>query len=334
MTARKSIVAGTIAVGLLVSCTPGSQSGPTTNGAGVTADPADGATVELALVLGTSGSPFYETLACGAQAKAEELGVDLEVAAADEFAAAPQIAVLNGVIASDPDAAIVVPTDTRALIEPLRQASDAGIEVLTADQTIADDSFVSAEIVSDNFEGGAMAADELAELIGGEGKVLVITQPPGSAAQDARVEGFEARLAEEYPDIEYLGPQYQSNEPARAAQIVTSTLSAHPDLAGIFATNDQGSIGTVTGLQQADAADGQVKLVAYDAATAQVNALRNGDIQALIAQAPYQEGQVAVETAVAVLEGEEVEQEIFTELVVLRPGDDATIDEFEYSPAC
>ena len=54
-----------------------------------------------------------------------------------------------------------------------------------------------------------------------------------------------------------------------AAEIVTSTLSAHPKLAGLFSTNDQGAIGVLTGLRQAGAL-GKVKVVAYDAASAEV----------------------------------------------------------------
>ena len=92
----------------------------------------------------------------------------------------------------------------------------------------------------------------------------------GSAHQ-----GFEEQL-KTYAGIEYLGAQYQSDDPQKAAQIVTATLSAHPDLAAIFSTNDQGAIGAVTGLQQAGR--NRVKVVAYDAATAEVNAFKNGTI--------------------------------------------------------
>jgi ribose transport system substrate-binding protein len=295
----------------------------------------DGETSEnrdVALVLGTSGSPFYEALSCGAQAAAEELDLALEVSAADQFAADAQIPVVNAVTASAPAVAAVVPTDAQALMQPLRELTGRGTELLTVDQTLADTSIVASQILTDNVEGGAMAADEVNTLTGGTGKVLVITQPPGSSAQDQRTQGFEEQLAT-YPGLEYLGAQYQSNEPAVAAQIVTGTLSAHPDLAAIFVTNDQGAIGAVTGLEQAGAV-GRVKVVAYDAATAEVAALKNGSIQALIAQNPRQEGEVAMQTAAALIDGEEVEPEILTELVVIREGEEAKADEYEYKAGC
>jgi ribose transport system substrate-binding protein len=312
----------------LAACSTGATTGDATGDAG--ADAGDNRNV--ALVLGTSGSPFYEALSCGAQAAAEELDLQLDVSAADQFAAEAQIPVVNAVTASGPAVAAVVPTDAQALVPPLRELTSRGTELITVDQTLADTSIVATQILTDNVEGGRMAAEEVNTLTGGAGKVLVITQPPGSTAQDQRVQGFEEQLAT-YPGLDYLGAQYQSNQPDVAAQIVTATLSAHPELAAIFVTNDQGAIGAVTGLEQAGAV-GRVKLVAYDAATAEVAALKNGSIQALIAQNPRQEGEVAMQNAAALIEGEDIEPEVLTELVVIRQGEDAKADEYEYKAGC
>ena len=286
----------------------------------------------VSLVLGVSGSPFYEALACGAQAKADELGLNLDVSAGNAFAADAQVPVINAVTAKKPAGAAVVPTDAQALLPQLRQLAGGGTKLITVDQTLADDTIAASQVVTDNLAGGAMAADEINELIGGNGKVLVITQPPGSTAQDQRTQGFEEKLAE-YPGIEYLGAQYQSDDPQKAAQIVTATLAAHPDLAAIFSTNDQGAIGAVTGLQQADAV-GRVKMVAYDAATAEVNALKNGSIQALIAQNPKQEGEVAMQTLATLIEGGTVEPTQTTDLVVIKSDDLAMADQYEYKADC
>lgn len=286
----------------------------------------------VSLVLGVSGSPFYQALQCGAMARAEELNLDLSVSAGDQFAADSQIPVVNAVTAAGPDVAAIVPTDMQALVQPMREMADRGTRVITVDQTVADNSFVETEILTDNEEGGRMAAEVMAEILGGEGKVLVITQPPGSLAQDARTAGFEAQI-ESYDGIEYIGAQYQSDDPQKAAEIVTSTLSAHPDLAGIFSTNDQGAIGAITGLRQAGAV-GRVKMVAYDAASAEVAALKNGAIQALIAQNPRQEGEVAMDAALALINGETLEKTIMTELVVIREDQAELADEYEYIANC
>jgi ribose transport system substrate-binding protein len=287
----------------------------------------------VALVLGVKGSPFYQALSCGAQAKAKELDLDLTVTAPDQFAADLQVPVVNAVTATGPAIAAIVPTDMQALIAPMKELSERGTKVITVDQTIGDSSFVQTQILTDNEAGGKLAAHAMNELLGGKGKVLVITQPPGSAAQDARTAGFEEELKENFTGLEYLGPQYQSDDPQKAAEIVTSTLSAHPDLAGIFATNDQGAIGAITGLRQAGAAS-NVKVVAYDAATAEVNAFKNGTIHALIAQNPKQEGEIAMEAAAKLIKGGTLEKTTLTELVMIKAGDTAAAEKYEYKGDC
>jgi ribose transport system substrate-binding protein len=288
------------------------------------ADPA------VAVVLGVKGSPFYQALACGAKAK--ELGLALTISAPDQFAADSQIPVVNAVAATTPAVAVIVPTDATALIAPMKQLADRGTKIVTVDQTIGDNSFVQTQILTDNAQGGRLAADAINALIDGKGEVLVITQPPGSAAQDARTTGFEEEL-KKYPGIVYLGAQYQSDDPQKAAEIVTSTLSAHPKLAGLFATNDQGAIGALTGLRQAGAL-GKVKVVAYDAASAEVAALKNGGIQALIAQDPKQEGEVAMESAAKLIKGDKLDKTTLTKIVTIKSGDTATADKYEYKGDC
>ncbi|MGB7976444.1 MAG: ABC transporter substrate-binding protein [Roseiarcus sp.] len=283
-------------------------------------------------MLGVKGSPFYQALACGAKAKAKELRLALTISAPDQFAADSQIPVVNAVAATTPAVAVIVPTDAKALIAPMKQLADRGTKIVTVDQTIEDNSFVQTQILTDNAQGGRLAADAINALLNGKGEVLVITQPPGSAAQDARTTGFEEEL-KKYPGIVYLGAQYQSDDPQKAAEIVTSTLSAHPKLAGLFATNDQGAIGALTGLRQAGAL-AKVKVVAYDAASAEVSALKNGAIQALIAQDPKQEGEVAMESAAKLLKGDKLDKTTLTEIVTIKAGDAATADKYEYKGDC
>ena len=159
---------------------------------------AEAADPAVAVVLGVKGSPFYQALACGAKAKAKELGLALTVSAPDQFAADSQIPVVNAIAATTPAVAVIVPTDAKALIAPMKQLADRGTKIVTVDQTIEDSSFVQTQILTDNAQGGRLAADAINALLDGKGEVLVITQPPGSAAQDARTTGFEEEL-KKYP---------------------------------------------------------------------------------------------------------------------------------------
>ena len=286
----------------------------------------------VALILGVKGSPFDDALACGALDKAKTLGVRLSLFAPDHFTAESQAPVIDAVTARGPAVAIISPADSQGVTRPMQQMAEQGVKLITVDTTINDPSFVASQVVTDNVAGGQTAAEAMIEALGGKGSVLVITNPPGSVAQDERAKGFADALRKT-PNITYLGAQYQNDDPQKAAEIVTSTLSAHPDLAGIFATNDQGAIGAITGLRQAGAI-GRVKLVAYDSATAEVNALKNGQISVLVAQDPKREGEMSVEIARKLLDGETVAKTATAETVVVKAGEAAKADRYEYKSDC
>jgi ribose transport system substrate-binding protein len=322
---RKTLTAGIalVAVVALAGC----ASSETSSGGS-----SDGKHYTMTLIQGTKGSPFYKTMACGAQEAATKNGVSLSVSAPDQFDPALQTPVINAVTAKHPDAALVVPVDREALNQPLTQMKHAGIKIVEVDQRVSDDSLSVSKIASNDKAGGRLAADRLAKLIGEKGSVLVITAPPGSSAQDARTAAFEDQL-KKYPNITYVGAQYQVNDVAKSASIVTSSVAAHPDLAGIFSTNDVGAIGAVTGLKEAGKV-GDVKLVAYDAAEAEVKGLNDGAIQALIAQDPYLEGQTAVEQALLALNGGKPEAVVDTPLVALTSADPDAVKKYTYKSSC
>jgi ribose transport system substrate-binding protein len=297
------------------------------SGAGSTTSTDGSSAASISLVPGTKGSPFYEAMACGAEAAAADLGVTVTVAAPDTWGAATQLPVLDTVAAQNPDALLVVPTDVDALTERLKSIKDAGTPIVELDQKITDDTVSVSRIASDDTEGGKLAAQALAEQIGGKGKVMAISSPPGTDAQYVRVAGFKEELAANYPDIEFIGEEYALNDVTAAAGFVTAALASDPDLAGIFVANDVNATGAVTGLEEAGAV-GKVKVVAYDAAQTEVDALKAGSVQALIAQDPYGEGYQGVEQALAALNGEPNEAVISIPLQILTTEDAAGLEEY------
>jgi ribose transport system substrate-binding protein len=290
--------------------------------------------IEISFIQGVIGDGFYISMECGVRDAAEALGASVNVQGPDAFDATLQNPIIDAVVASEPDAILVAPNDVEASAGPLQRAQEAGIEVILVDTVVNDESIGASRIASDNFEGGVTAADALAEMIGEQGKVMVISVNPGISSTDARQAGFEEQIAT-YPDIEYIGTEFSNNEPARAAEIVTATLAANPDLNGIFAANLFSAQGTATGLVQAGAQE-DVSVVGFDAGAAQVEQLQAGDVQALVVQKPYDIGYMGVEQAVAAVRGEEVTPEIPTDFVVATADnlEDPEIDQYLYKEEC
>lgn len=304
-----------VAAMTLTACGAAEDGGDTgTQGTdGATGGAGEGA--KIAFVQGVAGDEFYITMECGIQAAAEAAGATVETQGPTKFDPTLQKPIVDSVVASKPDALLVAPTDVTAMQAPLKAAADAGIKVVLVDTTVDDPSFAVSEISSDNVGGGEAAFEAIKQLNPDGGKVLVISTDPGVSTVDARVEGFENAVGQD-SSFEYLGVQYSRNEPSRAAQLVTAALQKNPDIVGVFATNLFSAEGTATGVRQANKQD-QVSIVGFDAGPAQVDQLKNGTVQALIAQQPATIGERGVEQALAALEEGETEAKIETGFTII-----------------
>jgi ribose transport system substrate-binding protein len=255
----------------------------------------------LTLVAGVKGDEFYITMNCGAQAEAKKLGVSLDFQGPDQFDAGQQTPIVNAVAAKKPAAVLIAPTDSAALYAPIKQLADGGTKVVLVDTTLDNPGVAVSEISSNNEAGGTQAAQALGKLIGGKGKVLVVNVKPGISTTDARAKGFESGIKSQ-PGLTYLGQQYSNDDPAKAASIVKSVLAKNPDLKGIFATNLFSAEGSASGLREAGKL-GKVKIISFDAGPKQVQDLKDGLVQGLIAQQPADIGAQGVQQAVNAIEG-------------------------------
>ncbi|WP_407319856.1 ABC transporter substrate-binding protein [Isoptericola halotolerans] len=315
----KIILPAAAALLLTVSaCSSGSEAASVSGASGT-----DGSeSLELAFVQGVIGDNFYISMECGVRAAAEEIGgIEVSVQGPQKWDPALQQPIVASVAATSPDGILIAPNDVSALQRPLEDAAE-GSEVVLVDTTIEDPSIAVSEIASDNVGGGAAAFEAITSLVPDGGKVLVIDNQPGISTSDDRVKGFEEAVAAD-TSFEYVGVQYAQNQPARAADIVTSTLQRYPDLKAIFATNLFSAEGAATGIEQAGAT-GEVQVVGFDAGPAQVEALEDGTVQAIIAQQPYDIGYQGVEQAVAAIRGEATESKIQTGFSILTAEDLAT----------
>src|SRR3954454_14470370 len=285
---------------------------------------------KMTLIAGVKGDEFYITMNCGAQAKAKELGVTLDFQGPDKFDAGLQTPVVNAVAAKKPDAVLVAPTDTKAMYAPIKQLSDNGSKVALVDTTLDQADFAISQIASDNEGGGKQAAKTLGELIGGSGKVFVVNVKPGISTTDLRAKGFAEGAKE--ANLTYVGQQYDDDDPSKAAAVTKAALAKNPDLKGIFATNLFSAEGAATGIREAGKL-GKVKIVGFDAGPKQVEDLKNGIVQALIAQKPADIGSQGVEQAYKALEGEETTPEIGTGAEVITKDNLDEMQDVLYKPS-
>lgn len=262
---------------------------------------------KVAYVPAAAGDIFYITVQCGIESEAQRLGLEVTTQAPERFEAPAQTQTLNSVAATSPDALIVAPADDTAMLAPIKQIADGGAKIVTVDQRLKQADDVSSEIFGNNEAGGAAAAEFLADRLGRGAKVLLVNNKPGVSSTDARGRGFMDRAEELGLDV--VSQEYGENDPVRVAAIVTATLSKNSDLRGIFSTQGYGAIGAINGLK-AQNAIGRVLLVGYDSWDKEIEALKDGQMQAIVATPPREVGVAAVKNLAAALEGGEPQQEV------------------------
>ena len=301
--------------------------------AGGSAAAAGDKSYKIAFVPGLVGDEFYISMKCGVEKQAKAEGVSTDTQGPQKFDPSLQRPILDSVVAAHPDALLISPTDATALQVPIKAAADAGIKIVLVDTTLGDPSVAVSAIASDNRGGGAEAFAAIKKLNPAGGKVLVVSTDPGVSTLDERVAGFEGAVKED-SSFNYVGVQYSHNDPAEAAKLVSAALAKDPDIVGIFAGNTASAEGSATGVRQAGKKN-QVKIVGFDAGPAQIKQLKEGTVQALIAQQPEQIGIDGVKQAVAALKGVEVTPKIQTSFkVITQENVDTDGADYVYKSGC
>jgi ribose transport system substrate-binding protein len=247
--------------------------------------------------------PFMFMIERGAKAKAEELGMQVMTGEYPRaWGAQHQVPILEAMVARGGfDLLMVVPTSTDALIEPLRRINDRGIPIITCDTFIGDGdyskesnySFPLAYIGTDNELGGYEVGKRLAEMVGGSGKVYLNTTNPDVSSVNGRRDGF-LRAMQEFPQITVVGVDYNLDVQETAQRQTAAVLQAHPDLRGIFGTNLFSAQGAYQAVVNAGLS-GEVRIASWDATVDLINALKEGHVDLVLAQKPFEIGQLAVE---------------------------------------
>ncbi|MFW0795228.1 ABC transporter substrate-binding protein [Gordonia sp. CPCC 205515] len=253
---------------------------------------------------GLTGNPFYTSVSCGAAAEAKKQGIEYATQGAAEFSVPLQTQVVEAVTASHPAAIMVAVTSPKAMIAPLLQAKRDGIKVITIDGDLTDKSIAMTNIESDNYRGGQLAGEKMAELIGGHGDVVDLDSASGSVVAEARRAGFEDAI-KKHPGINFIGVQYTENSQSKAAQIAATMATSNPNLKGVYAQSTNNTAGAITGLREVGKT-GKVKLVGFDVSDPIIEALHAGQIEATVLQDPIEAGRLGIDSAAAAIRGETV----------------------------
>jgi ribose transport system substrate-binding protein len=245
---------------------------------------------------------FFVSIHAGVDQAAKDFGVEVLWNGPNEETDHPrQIQIVDSMIARRVDAIAISATDERALAAPVQRAIKSGIPVTVFDSGVNVEDYVTF-VATDNYGAGVRAARKLGELLGGKGKIAMVAHKPGGTSTVLREQGFQDTLAKELPGLKLVALQYGMSDRAKSRTAAENMLTAHPDLEGMFSSSEPSSLGAIQAIQSRGLS-GKVKLITFDFSDQHVEALKDGAINVMLVQDPYQIGYEAVKSLAEKLEG-------------------------------
>jgi ribose transport system substrate-binding protein len=268
----------------------------------------------MALVVKNLTNPYFVTLAEGAEAKAAEMGVDLDVQATNvDTDIDQQIQILDTLLTQNLDAILVIPLNNTAVVPWVLRANEAGVPVINVDTAINEEELQSqggsvvCKITTDNIAAGEEAAHAIITALDGTGKVAILEGTAGATTAEDRKTGFMSVMdSSEGSGIEIVASQEAKYNRNEGYTVMTSILTANPDLDAVFAANDEMALGAIAAIDEAGLT-GQIVVVGVNFAEEIQEAMIAGTALGSVFQDPAWLGAKGIEVAIAYINGESVE---------------------------
>lgn len=247
---------------------------------------------------------FWQSVQAGAISASRETGVEISwngPATETDFNA--QLQIVDSMINRRVDAICLAPIDKKAMVSVVERAAAQSIPVVIFDSAVDTDKFVS-QIATDNYAAGAMAAERMGEILGGKGEVVIVAVQPGAGSTMARESGFEETIAKKFPSIKIVDKRFGMADYAKSLAVTENMLTAHPGVAGLFASNESSAAGAAQALRSRTSM--KLKMVGFDSSAPLIADLRKGLIDSLVVQQPFKMGYESVMAAVNQLSGKPV----------------------------
>lgn len=246
---------------------------------------------------------FMNNLANYAQAKGEELGLEVEIhSVSGHGAIEEQISAIEALISREVDGIVLAALDSKGLAPVVRRAAEAGVPVVLVDGGVETDPENYVTLVkTDNVRAAGLAADYAAALLSYEGKVAQLEGEPGSEAAIDRVQGFHEGIAE-YPGIELVSSITGHWSTPGAVEATEAILSANPEIDLIFASSDLMAVGAAEVLRRHERDD--VIIIGFDGIPEGTQLIVDGRAAGDVSQSARTMGELSVEILAEVIGGE------------------------------
>lgn len=252
--------------------------------------------------------PFFVTMRDQAEAKADELGITLLFADAQNDAA-KQTSDIEGFISRGVDGILISPMTVDSQVPVMERAVEAGIAVASVDRKANTDEIL-VHVGADNVAGGRSAARFIIDALDGSGRVIELEGTPGSSAAIDRKSGFDEVMADS--DVEIIASQPADFNRAQAQTVMENLITSNPDFDAVFGANDEMIIGAIEAMRGSGVEAAAKVTVGFDATPDAFSYIDEGLLDATVDQFPGQQAGMALEFLVDYIEdGTEPDQSVY-----------------------
>lgn len=268
----------------------------------------------------TLNNPFFVAVNNGIKDVVEANG-DILITLDPALDPYKQIDQINDLISQEVDAIFVNPTDWKVIRPGLEAALEAGIPIINVDTPVYDTDLVASIITSDNYNAGVLCAEDMIKKLS-KAKIVILEQPTAKSAID-RIQGFVDTI-KGYDQYEIIAQKSSEGQLEQAMPVMANIILLNDEIDVVMSLNDPTAMGAVAALQNVDR-EGKVLVYGVDGAPEAKQMIKDGKMTATAAQSPITLGTTAARVAYEILKGNEVEKEIFVDVILI---DVDNIDEY------
>lgn len=297
---------------------------------GVADRSARAADYRFAIVPKAMNNPYFDLSRNGCMAEAKKLGnVQCVYLGPVEHEPATQVQIIQDLVSQHVDGIAVSVADAGSVIKVIQQARDAGIPVITFDAD-APDSARQAYVGTDNRKLGQALGDEVVKIHAQPGSYALVSGGPAAENLRERVEGVRDALNKAGWKEVQGSPEFCNDDMALAVQQMSDIATANPNVSAIVPVGGwplfvPGAYKSFVNDNKQRFDSGALTIVSADTLDVELQLLKDGYVNALVGQQPYQMGAKAMDILLALKEGKSVPKVTYVGLDLVNK---ANVDQF------
>lgn len=258
---------------------------------------------------------FWSLLLDGTEVGAKEYGVNMEIMApTSEEDYERQMELIDIAIKRQPDAILLAPISYKEMTGSLEKIKEAGIKLVLIDSSV-DVKIEDVLISTDNYQAGYEMGRFLRKCMPDNPVIGVIEHVKGASTAMQREAGFLSGIGKEYQN-NIKGIVFCDSNYEKSYSLTMGLLEKNPNLNVLVGLNEYSTVGAAravidSGLEK------QITMIGFDSSLEEIEYLEKGILEAIVIQKPFHMGYLGIQTAVNLLNGQEVESYVDSGQVVI-----------------